>query len=119
MQFPTTPFENFWEFAEFFGFFFLIPLLMPIVLLIICGIAFRRKTQTSGFAVQPPEFAIPEDYHREANAFDDSSMQTVGLPERCPSCGASLSSETVDWVGPLEAKCSYCGATVHATFEEV
>ncbi|MFO7836794.1 MAG: hypothetical protein R6V83_09070, partial [Candidatus Thorarchaeota archaeon] len=116
MQFPTTPFQNFWDFATFFG-FFLLPLLLPIVLLIICGIAFRRKMQSTGFTVQPPAFVIPEEHRREAHSSDGSSMQTVRLPERCPSCGASLSPETVDWVGPLEVKCSYCGATVKATFE--
>ncbi|MBS3795771.1 MAG: hypothetical protein KGY80_12775 [Candidatus Thorarchaeota archaeon] len=119
MQFPTAPFESFWDFFEFFGFFFLFPLLLPVIMLIICGIAFRRKTRTSGFAVEAPAFVIPEEHRRETNTRTDSSMRTVRLPERCPSCNASLSPETVDWVGPLEAKCSYCGATVQATFEEV
>ncbi|MBD3160223.1 MAG: hypothetical protein GF309_15705 [Candidatus Lokiarchaeota archaeon] len=118
MQFPTTPFENFWDFGTFFG-FFLLPLLLPVIVLIICGIAFRRKVHTSGFAVQPPAYVIPEEHRREAIASDGSSMQTVRLPDTCPSCGASLSPEIVDWVGPLEAKCSYCGAVVKATFEEV
>ena len=35
-------------------------------------------------------------------------------PRFCNDCGASLSSEEIEWVGPLSVKCPYCGAT-HAT----
>ncbi len=35
-------------------------------------------------------------------------------PRFCTDCGASLSSEEIEWVGPLSVKCPYCGAT-HAT----
>ncbi len=32
-------------------------------------------------------------------------------PNFCNGCGASLSSESVEWAGPLTVKCPYCGAT--------
>ena len=32
-------------------------------------------------------------------------------PSFCKDCGASLSAETIEWVGPLTVKCPYCGAT--------
>ncbi len=35
-------------------------------------------------------------------------------PRFCSDCGATLSSEGIEWVGPLTVKCPYCGAT-HAT----
>jgi hypothetical protein len=35
-------------------------------------------------------------------------------PRFCSDCGATLSSEQIEWVGPLSVKCPYCGAT-HAT----
>ena len=35
-------------------------------------------------------------------------------PQKCNQCKASLSSEEIEWVGPLSIKCPYCGAT-HAT----
>lgn len=35
-------------------------------------------------------------------------------PSECPKCGASLSSEKVDWVGPLQMVCPYCNATIDA-----
>jgi hypothetical protein len=34
------------------------------------------------------------------------------VPNRCISCGASLSTEDVDWVGPLQIRCPYCSATM-------
>jgi len=35
-------------------------------------------------------------------------------PSICPSCGAFISSEDVDWVGPLQLKCPYCGYIMEA-----
>jgi hypothetical protein len=35
-------------------------------------------------------------------------------PRFCTDCGAALSAEGIEWVGPLTVKCPYCGAT-HAT----
>lgn len=32
-------------------------------------------------------------------------------PSFCKDCGASLSAESIEWVGPLTVKCPYCGAT--------
>ena len=43
----------------------------------------------------------------------------VILESKCPSCGGEVSHENVDWVGPLEASCGYCGGTIRATFERV
>ncbi|MFW9960517.1 MAG: hypothetical protein ACFFDV_05835 [Candidatus Thorarchaeota archaeon] len=32
-------------------------------------------------------------------------------PRFCKDCGAALTSEGIEWVGPLSIKCPYCGAT--------
>jgi len=40
-------------------------------------------------------------------------------PRTCPNCRASLSTEGVEWVGPLTLKCPYCGATVSTVKREV
>jgi len=32
-------------------------------------------------------------------------------PTFCKDCGASLSAEAIEWVGPLTVKCPYCSAT--------
>jgi len=40
-------------------------------------------------------------------------------PSFCSDCGASLSAETIEWVGPLTVKCPYCGATHRTEKREV
>ena len=34
------------------------------------------------------------------------------LPAKCPSCGASLDSNEVEWVDPFTVSCAYCGSSV-------
>lgn len=33
-------------------------------------------------------------------------------PERCPNCKGVLNAENIEWVGPLTARCPYCGSSV-------
>jgi len=40
-------------------------------------------------------------------------------PSFCKDCGASLSSEEIEWVGPLSVKCPYCGATHRTEKREI
>lgn len=42
----------------------------------------------------------------------DASSYIHEPPSFCRSCGASISLENVEWVGPLTVKCPYCGATM-------
>jgi rRNA maturation protein Nop10 len=70
------------------------------------------------FTIEPPPFVIPDEYRGQRRS-DGSEMKTVRLPEKCPSCGAAVSHEGIDWTGPLEAKCNYCGGTLRANFESV
>jgi hypothetical protein len=69
-------------------------------------------------AVEAPIHVIPDKYQGSVQRHG-SEMTTVRLPLECPSCGAEVSHEGVDWVGPLEARCGYCGGTIRATFERV
>ena len=39
------------------------------------------------------------------------------IPKQCLSCTSPLSTEQVDWVSPLQAKCPNCGAIVQAKEE--
>jgi hypothetical protein len=44
----------------------------------------------------------------------DSSKERTFIhepPAFCKDCGASLSAETIEWVGPLTIRCPYCGAS--------
>jgi hypothetical protein len=36
------------------------------------------------------------------------------LPTHCPSCGAAVRPDEVDWLDELTAECSYCGSPVRA-----
>lgn len=40
-------------------------------------------------------------------------------PRFCPECGAGLTAERIEWVGPLTVKCPYCNATVATEKHEV
>ena len=76
---------------------------------------YRRRRS---FTMSAPPFAIPDE-HRGRTRADGSDLTTVRVPKKCPNCNAALAQSTLEWIGPLEARCSYCGATVQATFERV
>jgi hypothetical protein len=120
-------FGMFDPFGDIFGAFSLMffVIMVSVVIIIIVVVVFVCKagssvatSMTRGFTIDAPSFVIPDRYrgHRRS---DGSEMTTVRLPEKCPSCGAAVSHEGIDWTGPLEAKCSYCGSTLRASFERV
>ncbi len=37
------------------------------------------------------------------------------LPTNCPSCGAPVRADEVDWIGPASAACAYCGGVLKVT----
>lgn len=41
------------------------------------------------------------------------------IPDKCPNCKGQISNETVEWVGPLTAKCPYCGSSIKTEKREV
>ncbi|TFG12260.1 hypothetical protein EU537_09950 [Candidatus Thorarchaeota archaeon] len=108
------------EFISTFGILFvIIPILIIVISVFVCIRIIQGFSQLQkGFTVTPPSFVIPERYQK-GGLSDSSKVRTVRLPERCPSCGASLTHEDIDWTGPLEARCNYCGGTVHAKFEDI
>lgn len=114
---------GFFESLDFFDWIFIIIILS--ILLPICGGLFacrrtRRRTLSisESITVEAPLHAIPDKYQGRVQRHG-SQTTTVRLPLKCPSCGAEVSHESVDWVGPLEAKCGYCGSTMRATFERI
>jgi len=78
----------------------------------------RQLRRMKHFTMDAPDYAIPDE-HRGQRRSDGTDIRTVRVPTNCPNCGASLSQDDIDWVGPLEAECRYCGASVRATFERV
>ncbi len=117
-------FDFFDSFFSLFQSMFVIIFVFVIVVVIIVGVTICRAGSTisreisRGFTMEAPSFVIPDRYRGQTRS-DGSQMSTVRLPDRCPSCGAALSHEGIDWVGPLEAKCGYCGGTVKAKFERI
>ncbi|MDF1537894.1 MAG: hypothetical protein P1Q69_03220 [Candidatus Thorarchaeota archaeon] len=122
MQIPDFP--DFFDIFSLFQSFFIIVavisvLFFIIVVVVIVKICRQGATGMSGgFVIEPPKFVIPDRYQGRTRS-DGTEMKMVRLPDRCPSCNASLSHEGIDWVGPLEARCNYCGGTVKARFESV
>ncbi|MFQ5833065.1 MAG: hypothetical protein ACE5H4_10210 [Candidatus Thorarchaeota archaeon] len=122
MQFGIfdSVFGIFWEvFGVFTLFFILGPIFLCIVMIVVSRGACRAsQAMAAGFTTEAPSFVIPDRYRGQRRS-DGTEIKTVRLPERCPSCGASLTHEDIDWTGPLEARCNYCGGTVKAHFESV
>ena len=60
-----------------------------------------------------PDSATPETHTRGAPASQVHAVPTIPvLPARCSNCGGALAMDEVRWVGPLTAKCPYCGTNV-------
>ena len=66
------------------------------------GNTFIRSAETSGF-----KFKMPF-----ARTVEKEVFVTKKLPDRCYNCGASINPQEVEWVGPDQAKCPNCGATL-------
>lgn len=54
----------------------------------------------------------PDDVPREKSYIHEP-------PDVCPNCKAAISSEEVEWVGPLTARCPYCGASLKTQKREI
>lgn len=68
-----------------------------------------RKRQFESYTYTGDAFSTPVSSRRS-----DGERTLYQVPSSCPSCNASISTEEVDWVGPLQARCPYCGATIDA-----
>jgi hypothetical protein len=116
---------GFFQSLSFFEIMILFMVLAFVLPLIICIVLIRRSRRTSlpqrkaeSILIEAPMHAIPDD-HQGSVQTHGTRTTTVRLPVECPSCGAQISHESVDWTGPLEARCSYCGATIRASLENI
>ena len=121
-EFPDFPSDIFSFFAEIMilmivasVIFFII---VVVVLVKVCRSGAVISKAVDSFVVEAPSFAIPES-QRGKTRTDGAQIKTVRLPTTCPNCSAAISQEKIDWVGPLEAQCNYCGATVRAKLENM
>ncbi|TET07753.1 MAG: hypothetical protein E3J86_12270 [Candidatus Thorarchaeota archaeon] len=108
-----------WDFPPMFvSMIFIVPIAIIMLVIVVLKLFRASKKIVGGFITEPPSFVIPER-ERGQERSDRTEVRTVRLPNKCISCGAPLSHSDIDWVGPLEAKCTYCSATVKAQFERV
>ena len=49
---------------------------------------------------------------KPAFEIDDSPKKRPILPTHCPSCGAALQPDEVEWLDDVSAECAYCGSPV-------
>ncbi|MHA1247171.1 MAG: hypothetical protein ACTSPE_07575 [Candidatus Thorarchaeota archaeon] len=78
----------------------------------------RSGVQPTSVVGGPPTPPGPRTEYRSYQS-DSDVPRVVTLPTSCPSCGAPIVSEEIEWVGPLEARCSHCGAIVRARPEDL
>ncbi|MFW9806163.1 MAG: hypothetical protein ACFFFK_05490 [Candidatus Thorarchaeota archaeon] len=116
---------GFFQSLSFFELMMLIAVLSFLLPVIICIVAIRRSRRTAALRrrsesilVDAPMHAIPQEHHGSVQTHGTRTT-TVRLPVKCPSCGAQVVHEKIDWIGPLEAQCTYCGATIRASFEDI
>ncbi len=96
------------------------PMIMSAIPLIVCiGLMIRAKTkkQPEGPEVhryRDETIVYTGDYELHKDPTSQDQEKVYLIPTNCPSCNSPLSTEGIDWVGPLQAKCPHCGATVDA-----
>ncbi len=108
-----------WDFPPMMGAtFFIVPIAIIMVIIMLLRFFRAGKRIVEGFRMEAPRLAIPERERGQMRS-DGTEIRTVRLPSKCTNCDAPLSPEDIDWVGPLEAKCNYCGSIVKAQFEKI
>ncbi len=71
-----------------------------------------QKHSPPSLRVMVPDFVIPQEKLQT-----ESEIRIVRLPAVCPSCKGPVIEEDIDWTGPLQAKCNYCGHPIRAELE--
>ena len=86
-----------------------IPFGMGFFGIVLCIAALRTNQSRSSSmpSFTPETITYTGDYSikPEFSESKRSGKAIYQIPPVCPSCGASISTEEVDWVGPLQAKC--------------
>ncbi len=80
-------------------------------------IAELRARGFTAEAQQMEEFVkglLPAGTSPTAAHTPDENRHAV-LPTHCPSCGAGLKPDEVEWLDEVTAECDYCGSPVRAT----
>lgn len=69
-----------------------------------------------GFKSEAEEVAsvIQGNLPASADILTEPPRKQAILPTHCPSCGAAVRPDEVDWLDDLTAECDYCGSPVRA-----
>lgn len=101
-----------------------VPFIMAAVGIVFCVAALRanstiartHRSVGSGYSISTTGDAMYSSRDGRNPQYRRLSKRVVyQVPAICPSCGASLNIKQVDWVGPLQAQCPYCLATLDAS----
>jgi hypothetical protein len=65
-----------------------------------------------GFQSEADELSTYTNAIPSAQRSTIENSPRVQLPTNCPSCGAPIRSDQVDWVDQATAECPYCGSLV-------
>ncbi len=103
--------------------FSFIPIGIAVFGFIICVVVIANASETTrpvgigaGYSIRTTGDSMHSDHRGQPSR---RSRIVFQVPNQCPSCGAPLSSESVEWVGPLQAQCPYCLATVDVSEREL
>lgn len=82
--------------------------------IVLCFTAFRRQNLTYPHQrrAQYDQMTYTGDYQSPYSG--SAERKSYEAPSHCPSCGASISTDEVDWVAPLKAVCPYCESVIDA-----
>ena len=69
----------------------------------------RRMADATGEITTWLSNAMPADAQRLS---ETSPARKPILPTHCPSCGAAIRPDEVEWLDDLTAECAYCGSPV-------
>lgn len=92
-----------------------IPLMVCIYLMATANRRARAKSESpTVYRYRDETIVYTGDYEHHKDPTSQDQEKVYLIPTNCPSCNSPLSSERIDWVGPLQAKCPNCGAVVNA-----
>jgi len=99
--------------------FALIPFGMGVFGIVFCiaGFASQRRRQQKQSEIRRysgESIVYTGDYSLQSEPASQNQKKVYVVPSNCPSCGVSIDTEEIDWVGPLQAKCPNCGAAIDA-----
>jgi hypothetical protein len=93
-------------------FFAIVPFAMGLFGVIMCIAVLRGSSSQTKISYPKTSGVSSYSGDRMTSRRREERRVLYQVPARCPSCGAHINEEVVDWVGPLQAQCPYCNATI-------